>query len=261
MLFLLSPAKSLVMDGTVATQQHSIASFLDQSQTLVETLRDVSVDGLASLMNISDALAQENHERYVQWEQPVAPDEATRQALLAFDGDVYKGMEEVGLFDESDYAYSQQVLRILSGLYGVLRPLDLIKAYRLEMGTKLTVGEHKNLYQFWGSALTAQVTADLEASSGEPVVVNLASQEYFKAIKRKELAASVISPRFLDAKEGAEFKVISFFAKRARGAMAAWAIKNRIENPADLLAFDALGYHYSPKHSEDATPTFVRTYE
>lgn len=254
MLIVLSPAKSLDFETPIKTSKFTRPDFLAQSQTLIDTLRDYTPEDLSELMNISSKLGELNVERFSNWHTPFDSNNA-RQTIFAFTGDVYTGLD-VGSMKAADLDFAQQHLRILSGLYGLLRPLDLMQAYRLEMGTSLPVGQHKNLYEFWGGQITDTLNSELKEQK-QAVLINLASNEYYKAIKEKALAADVISPVFRDYKNG-QYKIISFYAKKARGMMAAWIIKNRIRDRKDLQAFDSAGYQYSAADSTDSKPVFLR---
>ena len=255
MLFLISPAKTLDYDTPAGPVPHTEPQFTDHSARLIATLRKKSPRQLAGLMDISDKLAVLNAERYQAW-SPTFTDANSKQAVLAFDGDVYDGLQAKTLSPE-DLDWAQQHLCILSGLYGVLRPLDRMQPYRLEMGTALTVGRAKNLYQFWGPRIAEHLNARL-AADATPVVINLASQEYFRSVDLSVLKARVIECVFEDAKAG-QFKVISFFAKKARGLMARYAIRHRIRTPRDLEAFDADGYAFAPAVSTPGRLVFRRT--
>ncbi|MBZ9558247.1 MULTISPECIES: peroxide stress protein YaaA [Modicisalibacter] len=254
MLSVISPAKTLDFETPPTTEQYSQPDYLDQSRELIDILRDYSPQRLAELMGISDKLAGLNAARYGQWQPPFTLDNA-KQAAQAFQGDVYQGLD-APTFDDDDNAFAQAHLRILSGLYGLLRPLDLIQPYRLEMGTRLANPAGKDLYAFWRERLTRDLDAAV-AASGSPVLVNLASNEYVKAIDTRRLSARVISPVFKDAKNG-QYKIISFYAKKARGLMAAWLIRERIDDPAALTGFDVAGYRYAPEQSKEHAPVFVR---
>ena len=254
MLIVLSPAKPLDFDSELQTRKHSLPTLVDDSAKLVETLVKKSPDDLGRLMHLSPALADLNAERYQDWEREFT-NENSRPALLAFKGDVYVGMD-VNRYNERDFTRAQKTLRILSGLHGVLRPLDLIQPYRLEMGTKLTTERGTDLYEFWGDRITTTLNTDLESHRSQ-VLINLASKEYFSAIDQSVLSARVVSPRFLDEKNG-DFKIISFYAKQARGAMASWLILNRIDSPHSIVDFDEMGYQYAPDRSTPDQPTFIR---
>ena len=257
MLFLLSPAKTLDYASPLPELPHTLPAFAEDAARLVEVLRHHSPQQLASLMDISDPLAALNVARFQAWSPKVTAHNA-RQAVLAFDGDVYNGLQAREL-PRADLEWAQQHLRILSGLYGVLRPLDWMQPYRLEMGTALRVGAAANLYQYWGSRIAECLNAQL-AGDKTPVVVNLASQEYFRSVDRGVLKARVVECVFEDWKGGA-FKVISFNAKRARGAMARFAILNRIETPRRLETFDADGWRFDASASTPERLVFRRKIE
>lgn len=241
MLFLLSPAKSLDYDTPVpAGLPHTLPQFVPQTAQLIDVLREKSPQEIASLMGLSDKLAALNVARYQAWQAQFS-DASARQALLAFNGDVYEGLSARTL-SAADLDWAQSHLAILSGLYGVLRPLDWMQPYRLEMGTRLHTAAGSNLYQFWGARIAEYLHAQLQADS-TPVVVNLASQEYFKAVDRKVLKARVIECVFEDYK-GGTYKIISFYAKRARGLMARYAITQRIHTPRGLEGFALEGYAF-----------------
>jgi hypothetical protein len=205
-------------------------------------------------MSVSDAIAELNVQRFQEYERPFGFDNA-KQAVLAFDGDVYTGMQ-AETFTEEDHDFAQEHLRILSGLYGLLRPLDLMRPYRLEMGTKLRTGRRKNLYEFWGDKITELINADLAETKGD-VVLNLASQEYFKSVNKQKLGGRLVTAHFKENRNG-QLKVISFNAKKARGAMAGLVIKHRITDPEELKELTPEGYHYSPEHSGADEMVFVK---
>lgn len=256
MLIVVSPAKSLDYESKLPTKKHSEPRLLEESRELVGVMAEKSPRELSKMMGISDSLGELNHERFLDWETPFTPANA-RPAVLAFSGDVYMGME-ANTFTERDFTQAQKVLRILSGLYGVLRPLDLMQPYRLEMGSTVKTTRGKDLYTFWGDTITEQLNADLAESPGAEALINLASNEYFGAVNTKKLAARLVSPVFLDAKDGGEPKIISFFAKRARGSMSGWIIRNRIKSPRALLDFEEDGYHHDKARSKPDRPVFVR---
>ena len=245
MLFLLSPAKSLDYETPLGDVPHTQPQFKAQSQALIEVLRTQSPQQIASLMDLSDALSALNVARYAAW-SPRSTLRNARPAVLAFNGDVYEGLQARTL-PVADLEWAQQHVAILSGLYGVLRPLDLLQPYRLEMGTRLATPQGSTLYQFWGSSIAQHLNQRLRADTS-PVVVNLASQEYFKAVDRKTLKAPVVECVFEDYK-GGKYKVISFHAKRARGLMARYAIEHRITTPEGLKHFDSEGYAHAPEVS------------
>ncbi|MGB5755686.1 MAG: peroxide stress protein YaaA [Acidimicrobiales bacterium] len=256
MLIVLSPAKSLDYDSPLATEKMSEPAMLDHAAKLVEIMATKSPNQLAKLMGISPQLAELNFERFQNWERPFTI-ETARQALLAFDGDVYMGLDARS-FKQRDFTHAQKTVRILSGLYGVLRPLDLMMPYRLEMGTKLKNPRGRDLYEFWGDRITEELNAAMVASPGEAVLINLASNEYFKAVRTEVLETPVVTPVFLDAKGDGDHRVVSFFAKKARGAMAAWIVRNRVKKVAEFEDFDGMGYTFDPTRSTDARPAFSR---
>lgn len=255
MLHILSPAKSLDFETKVQTTDFTLPELKKYSQKLIGTLKKIKVKELEDLMSISADLAGLNTQRYAKWRGVETPDEESRQALFAFKGDVYVGLNAYSL-NQKDIEFAQTHCRILSGLYGILKPLDLIEAYRLEMGTKLSVGKANNLYQFWENRPTELINQQLKSISSE-FLINLASNEYFKVINKKELKAKVISPQFKDAKNG-NYKVISFYAKKARGLMSRYLIENQITKPEDLKGFNAEGYRYNEKMSVANEPVFTR---
>jgi cytoplasmic iron level regulating protein YaaA (DUF328/UPF0246 family) len=255
MLIVLSPAKSLDLDTPSTTPLHTTPDFLAQSTTLIEQLRGLSPAEVGSLMSISDNLAALNAGRYAEWSASGA---GARQAVMAFNGDVYAGFEARSL-KPGQLDYAQRHVRILSGLYGLLRPLDLIHPHRLEMGTRLANPRGKDLYAFWGERITAALnrTAD---EQGAKVLINLASEEYFKSVKPASLAIPVIAPVFEDWKNG-RYKIISFYAKRARGLLARYAAVKGITDPEKLKRFDVDGYAFDKKDSDDGRWIFRRRVE
>jgi len=254
MLILLSPAKSLDYESAPTTDRHTLPPFIEESAALIDVLRPLTPAQLASLMDLSDALATLNVARYAAWE-PRFIAANSKQAVLAFNGDVYEGLDAASL-KQADLDWAQDHIGILSGLYGILRPLDWMQPYRLEMGTKLANPRGKDLYAWWGDRLAEHLNARLEAQ-GDDVVINLASQEYFKSVKRKALQARVVECVFEDWKAG-QWKVISFHAKRARGMMARHAIVRRAKAPQDLLSFCAEGYAHDAAASEPNRLVFRR---
>jgi len=253
MLTVISPAKTLDYNTPPTTDHYTQPEWLDESQRLIDELRTLSVQDVAGLMKLSDKLASLNVARYESWSRPFTPDNA-KQALLAFKGDVYTGLDAESL-SEADLEFAQQHLRMLSGLYGLLRPLDLMQPYRLEMGTRLGNARGKDLYEFWGTRLTEALNAEL--SGPDAVLVNLASNEYFKSIQPKKLDARLITPVFKDWKNG-QYKIISFYAKKARGLMARYIIQNHIEDPEQLKGFDLEGYRFDAESSKGDTWVFIR---
>ncbi len=256
MLIVVSPAKALDFESPLPTRKFSEPDMLDRSEELVSVMRGKSPDEISSMMSISPQLGELNFERFQDWTPPFTPDNA-RPAVLAFNGDTYIGLD-ASSFGTRDFTHAQKVLRILSGLHGVLRPLDLIQPYRLEMGSKVRTTRGSNLYEFWGGDVTDRLNVDLVASPGSKVLVNLASNEYFSIVQPDRIDGRVISPRFEDAKGDGEHKVVSFFAKRARGAMAGWIIRERIKSARALLGFDDLGYRYVAELSSPDEPVFRR---
>lgn len=254
MLIVLSPAKSLDYQTPAPTPLHGKPDFIDRSAQLIAILKAYSPARIASLMRISDALAQLNVARYAAWSRRFTT-KNSKQALFAFNGDVYEGLQARSL-TATQLDYAQSHVRILSGLYGVLRPLDWIQPYRLEMGTPLANPDGKNLYDFWGATITAELDR-LLASQRTPSLVNLASEEYFKVVQRKQFKHSVITPVFEDWK-GGQYKIISFYAKRARGLMTRYAIEHRVAQPERLKDFSAEGYAFDADASDATRWVFRR---
>ncbi|WP_043307025.1 peroxide stress protein YaaA [Pseudomonas sp. ML96] len=254
MLLVISPAKTLDYDTPPATARFTHPQFLDHAQELIGQLRQMSPQQIGELMHLSDKLSALNVARYGSWHPDFTPANA-KQALLAFKGDVYTGLAAED-FAEADFDFAQQHLRMLSGLYGVLRPLDLMQPYRLEMGTKLANARGNNLYDFWGERISGWLNEAL-AEQGDDILLNLASNEYFGAVKRKALNARIIDTEFKDLKNG-QYKIISFYAKKARGLMARYVIKERISDPEQLKAFNYQGYRYSAEQSKPDSLVFLR---
>jgi hypothetical protein len=255
MLFLLSPAKKLEYDTPLHTQLHTAPLFVDESKQLITELKPKSAAEIAKLMTLSPALAQLNVERYAQW-VPKSTQKNARPAILAFNGDVYEGLE-AGTLNEKDLNWAQDHVLILSGLYGVLRPLDLMQPYRLEMGTKLANPKGKNLYEFWKDTTTPYLNERL-SNDKNPIIINLASEEYFKSVNISTLNARVVQCVFKEGKAGV-FKIISFYAKRARGLMTRYAVTQRAKTPDDLKGFDLEGYLYQPDLSTTDKLVFHRS--
>lgn len=253
MLIVISPAKTLDFDTPPVTSEFSQAKYLDQSALLIEQLNQYSANKIASLMKLSDKLAELNLARYKAWQSPFTSTNA-KQSILAFKGDVYTWLNADSL-DKQGFEFAQQHLRILSGLYGILKPLDLIQAYRLEMGTKIENIRGKDLYQFWGGQLREAIEAEPALADG--TLINLASNEYFKALESKKLKARIITPIFKDWKNG-QYKMISFYAKKARGLMSRYIIDHKIDNPEQIKSFDSAGYHYHADMSEGNNWVFIR---
>ncbi len=252
MRILVSPAKTLDFETQAPISTFTMPELIQQSSELMKVCRELSAVDIARLMKVSDKIAGLNVARFTEW-QPEFTLENAKQAIFAFKGDVYTGLDAETL-SSTEINQAQKNLRILSGLYGLLKPLDLMMAYRLEMGTALDNSRGRNLYQFWGEIITDKLNEDLNDDS---VVVNLASNEYFKAVKTKQLDGQLITPIFKDCKAG-EFKVISFYAKKARGMMARYIIQNNIETREQLVSFDVAGYYYSEQDSTFDTPVFLR---
>jgi cytoplasmic iron level regulating protein YaaA (DUF328/UPF0246 family) len=254
MLLVISPAKNLDYETAAATKTATQPTMLDQAQQLIEQLRPLAPHDVSALMKLSDKLGQLNYDRFQDWSQPFTSDNA-KQAVLAFNGDVYTGLD-ANSFSAVDFKFAQQHLRILSGLYGLLRPLDLMQAYRLEMGTKFQNEGGKNLYEFWGDRITEALNQQL-AERRTQTLVNLASNEYFKSVKPKQLKADIITPVFKDWKMD-KYKIISFYAKKARGLMARYIIQNQLTEPEQLKGFDLAGYGYSAELSTSQEIVFTR---
>ena len=254
MLLVISPAKTLDFETPSHTQLFSQGDYLTESQGLIDMLSPMAPQDIAHLMKLSDKLAALNTARFGSWNTPFTVDNA-KQAVLAFKGDVYTGLEAATLTD-AQLAFSQTHLRILSGLYGLLRPLDLMQAYRLEMGTKLTNPRGKDLYDYWGNTLTDGLNT-LLAEDTNPILVNLASNEYFKSVKVKAINGRIVTPVFMDQKDD-KYKIISFYAKKARGLMSAYIIKNRITDVDLIKGFDSEGYAFSSAMSDADKWVFIR---
>jgi len=255
MLIVLSPAKSLDLETPPTTKLHTQPSFLDHSELLIHRLREFSPAELGELMDLSDNLSALNVARYASWSKDT---KEARQAVMTFNGDVYDGLDARSL-KPAQLDYAQSRIRILSGLYGMLRPLDLIHPHRLEMGTRLSTPRGKNLYDFWGDTI-ANALNQTAGEQGADTLVNLASEEYFKSVKPKALGLPVITPLFEDFKNG-KYKIISFYAKRARGLMARYAAVKGITDPQKLKKFDVDGYRFVPDASDDKTWIFRRKLE
>lgn len=254
MLALISPAKTLDYESTLPTDTHTLPRLLDQSQQLIDVSRKLSATKIATLMSVSEKIATLNVARFNDWNQDFNFANA-RQALFAFKGDVYTGLDAYAMADQ-EIAYAQQHLRMLSGLYGLLRPLDLMMPYRLEMGTKLANPRGHNLYEFWGNIITDLINEDLAEVKSE-LLVNIASDEYYKSVKESKIQADIIKPVFLDQKNG-KYKVISFYAKKARGLMARYIIDNKIERAEDLKSFNTDGYYFDAESSLKGELIFKR---
>ncbi|HIF9197147.1 TPA: peroxide stress protein YaaA [Photobacterium damselae] len=254
MLIVVSPAKTLDYESPLVTEQYTLPELTEHSQQLIEVCRELTPMDIARLMKVSDKIAGLNAARFAEWVPTFTPENA-RPAMFAFKGDVYTGLDAETMTDEQ-IAYAQQHFRMLSGLYGLLRPLDLMQPYRLEMGTKLENPRGANLYQFWGNIITDKVNLAL-AEQGDDILVNLASNEYFKSVKPKQVKGTIITPVFKDAKKG-QYKVISFYAKKARGLMARYIIDNQIDSIEKLKEFDAAGYYFVAAESTATELVFKR---
>ena len=255
MIALIAPAKRLDYDSDLSVEDFSIAEHLKESKELIKELQKKSPEDLSSLMGLSENLSMLNFERNMNWQVPKKPSNEVRQAIFAFKGDVYVGLDSETL-SKSDIKYAQKNLAILSGLYGLLKPLDLMYPYRLEMGTKMKNEKGKNLYEFWGNKITKSINV-LAKKNNSKGIINLASVEYFTSVKTENLDLPVYSPVFKDFKNG-KYKIISFFAKKARGSMARFVIQNKIKKPEDLNKFNLDGYKYSKKDSTEYSPVFLR---
>lgn len=254
MLIVVSPAKNLDFDTPAPTAEFSMPSLLSQSAELIDVCRELAPADIGSLMKISDKLAGLNADRFASWSVPFTADNA-KQAVFAFNGDVYTGLDAQS-FSADDCAFAQSHMRILSGLYGLLKPLDLMQAYRLEMGTKLTNPKGKDLYTYWGNTITDAVQQSMD-EQGDGVLINLASNEYFKSVKTKQLKGTVITPIFKDQKNG-QYKIISFYAKKARGMMARYIIDNKLTSINDVKQFDTAGYQFCETTSTATELVFTR---
>jgi len=253
-LTVISPAKTLDYETPATTRQATQPAFLSRASELVEDARRLTPGDIQSLMGVSESIANLNHERFMNW-HPEFTRQNAKQALLAFKGDVYTGLAAETL-DAKGLKFAQKHLRILSGLSGLLRPLDLMQPYRLEMGLRFNNRAGKNLYEFWGNDISDAVQADLK-KSGSPLLINLASNEYFKSVNAKTLDAEIITPVFKDLKQG-KYKMISFFAKKARGLMARFIIDHQLNDPEGLKEFDAEGYYFSKTLSTASELVFLR---
>jgi cytoplasmic iron level regulating protein YaaA (DUF328/UPF0246 family) len=254
MISILSPAKRLNYSDPVLTNTYTIPAFVEESEIIMNKLRKLNASGIKKLMNINDSLAEINYERFQNW-KPEFDLNVARQAITTFKGDVYLGIN-VKSYDEEDFDMAQNHIRILSGLHGILKPLDLIRPYRLEMGTNLKIGRSKNLYDFWENKILEAIESDA-AYKEDGILVNLASQEYFSAIPANKLDGKVITPTFKEYKNGT-YRPIHIFLKKARGYMTSFIIKNKINDPDSLKLFDWEGYEYNDKLSKDDQWVFTR---
>lgn len=254
MILVISPAKTLYEKSPVQLEKYSEATFLPEAQKIVSVLKKKKPAQLSALMGISSKLAELNFSRFQQWALPFTP-ENSWQAVLMFNGDVYHGLQ-AETFSETEFEIAQQKLRILSGVYGLLKPLDRIQPYRLEMGTAVAVASRKNLYDFWQAKITTKLNQEL-TESGQRILVNLASGEYFGAIDTKKLKGRIITPVFKEFRDG-NYQTVSFFAKRARGLMCRFIIRNNFSNPEEIKAFDLEGYYFSNTASTSDYWVFTR---
>ena len=255
MLIVLSPAKTLDFETVAPSVEFSQGTLLAESERLIKKCQTLSIDDIASLMKVSDKIATLNEARFKAWKLPLTLDNHAKQALFAFQGDVYTGLQAQTL-SKKTLTYAQQHLRMLSGLYGVLRPLDLMLAYRLEMGVRLENSRGINLYKFWGTRVSEEINKALSAQ-GDNLLINLASNEYFKVLKNKALTARVITPIFKDQKNG-QYKVISFYAKKARGLMARYILENEVTDIAQLKDFCVDGYYFVEQENSENELLFYR---
>lgn len=254
MLIVISPAKTLDYETPPKTKVFTTPDYLDYSQRLINRLRNFSSLDISELMNVSAKIADLNFERYESWKKPFTQKNA-KQAILAFKGDVYTGLDAETL-NAGEFKFAQNHLRVLSGLYGLLRPLDLMQPYRLEMGTKLKTDVGKNLYEFWGSDITEGLNKQLKKIKSD-TLINLASNEYFKSVKAKELNAKIITPAFKELKDG-DYKMIGIYAKKARGLLSRYIIQNKLSDPEDIKLFNEDGYKFNKRLSKDSTWVFTR---
>lgn len=254
MLIVISPAKTLDYESAPKTKVFTTPDYLEQSQRLINRLRNFSALDISELMNVSAKIADLNFDRYESWKKPFTEKNA-KQAILAFKGDVYTGLDAES-FKADDFKFAQKHLRVLSGLYGLLRPLDLMQPYRLEMGTKLKTDAGKNLYEFWGGDITEGLNKQLKKINSE-YLINLASNEYFKSVKPKELNAEIITPAFKEFKNG-EYKMIGIYAKKARGLLSRYIIQNKLSDPEELKSFNEDGYRFNKTLSKGNNWVFTR---
>ena len=254
MLIVISPAKKLDYSSPVTAKNHSQPALLDHSAELLQGLKKLSPQDVCALMGLSDNLGALNYERFQAWDRPFTEDNA-KPAVLAFKGDVYKGLDADSM-TEKQLEWAQGHLRILSGLYGLLRPMDLMQPYRLEMGTKFANQRGKDLYQFWGNIITDEINS-LLSNAKSPVLLNLASNEYFKSVQQKNIAGRIVTPVFMD-KKGDKYKIISFYAKKARGLMTAFIIKNKITAVDGIKKFNVDGYRFNSAMTDGDSWVFTR---
>jgi len=254
MIIVLSPAKTLYDHSPVQFEKFTQSAFLSEAEKIISVLKKKKPVQLAKLMGISIKLAELNFNRFQAWEPPFNLDNSW-QAVLMFNGDVYQGLK-AETFSEAEFETAQEKLRILSGVYGLLKPLDLIQPYRLEMGIPISIARKKNLYEFWKTKITAQLNQEL-AKTNHNTLVNLASKEYFSAIDSKKMKARIVTPSFKELKDG-QYQMISFFAKKARGLMSRFIVVNDISDPEEIKAFDLEGYYFNNQLSDDNDWVFTR---
>ena len=254
MMIVISPAKSLYAHAPIQLEKYTEAEFLSEAAKIVSVMKKKKPAQLAKLMDISPKLSELNFQRFQEWSVPFSP-ENSWQAVLMFNGDVYQGMK-AETFTAEEFDTAQNNLRILSGVYGLLKPLDLIQAYRLEMGTPVAIARKKNLYEFWKAKITARLREDL-SQSNQNILINLASSEYFSAIDTKKLKARIITPSFKEYKDG-QYQMVSFYAKRARGLMSRFIIQNQISDPEEIKAFVDEGYYFNNQLSKADNWLFTR---
>lgn len=254
MLIVISPAKTLDYDTPTTTSRHTTPQYLAEATQLIERSRKFSIEDISSLMAVSKKIAELNHQRFAEWHTPFTEENA-KQAILAFKGDVYTGLD-AGTLSKKELTFAQQHLRILSGLYGLLRPLDLMQAYRLEMGRKINTDKGKNLYEFWGDTITTGLNQQLTSMKSKHLI-NLASNEYFKSVKTKMLAAEIITPIFKDYKNG-DYKIMGVYAKKARGTLSRFIIQNQLNDVEHIKEFKQDGYSFNQQMTEGTNWVFTR---
>jgi len=254
MITIISPAKKLEQSSQAITNQHTSPEFLRDAELLIDELRKLSPQDIEKLMGVSRDIAEMNYERFMRWTSNLSKDNA-QQAIFMFNGHAYKKLESKSL-NKKDHEFAQQHLRILSGLYGILRPLDLIQPYRLEMSTPLTTERGNNLYEFWNNKINEHLNSVLQEQK-KPTLINLASQEYFKAIKPNSIKGNIITPIFKEKKNN-EYKTIAVYAKKARGAMTRFIIKEKINHPEALKSFEEDGYVFNQEYSSENEWVFTR---
>ena len=254
MMIVISPAKSLYSHSPIQLDKYTEAEFLPEAEKIISVMKKKKPAQLSKLMDISPKLAELNFQRFQEWSLPFSPNNSW-QAILMFNGDVYQGLK-AETFSAEEFDTAQNHLRILSGVYGLLKPLDLIQAYRLEMGTSVAIARKKNLYEFWKTKITARLNEEM-AQSNQKILINLASNEYFSAINTRKLKARIITPAFKEHKNG-QYQMVSFFAKRARGLMSRFIIQNQISDPEEIKAFTDEGYYFNNQLSKGDNWLFIR---